>query len=127
MKSGARAAYVALLWAFLASLLVQVFLAGMALFDATSDFGLHREFGYYIGLLPLLALIAGAIGRIGRPAIWWAIGLTVLGVVVQPSLPILRDDFPLVAALHPLGAVALVVLTLKLVIDARRAPREVLA
>jgi len=117
-------AYAALLWAFLACLVLQVYLAGMGFFDADSDFGLHRDFGYLIGLVPLLGLISGAIGRIGRPAIWWALLLAVLAVVVQPSLPSLSEGFPLVAALHPLGAVALVVLTLKLGLDARHALKK---
>jgi len=118
MTQLARYAYVAVIWLYLVGLLTQVYLAGMGLFGATPTLELHRNVGYLVHLLTLLVIITALVARIGRPAIWWVVALTVIGLA-QPLLPSMRAVTPWVAALHPLLAVVLVVLAVKLALDGR--------
>jgi len=104
----ARAALPILAWGFLGLLAIQVFLAGLGLFGAGSMAG-HRDFGYLLSLLPLFLVVAAAIARAGR--LVWLSGALLVLTFVQTLLPLLRDDLPYVAALHPVNALVLVVLT----------------
>lgn len=104
----ARAALPILAWGFLGLLTIQVFLAGVGLFGAGTMAG-HRDFGYLLSLLPLLLVIAAAVAR-ARRLVWLSGGLLILGFL-QTLLPLLRDDLPLIAALHPVNAVVLFGLT----------------
>ena len=97
--------YTGLAWVVLAGLLLQFYLAGTALFGATT-FAAHRSLGMTLALpvvaLPLLAIA----GRMG----WRLIGISALLLVltvVQMRLPDLRDNISWVAALHPVTALAL--------------------
>lgn len=104
----ARTALAALAWLFIALITIQVFLAGVGLFGAGS-MSTHADFGYTIALVPLLLLVAAVVGRAGR-----LIGLSAILLVlaaVQTTLPLLRDDVPYVAALHPVNALVLFWLT----------------
>ncbi|MEO7117975.1 MAG: DUF6220 domain-containing protein [Candidatus Limnocylindrales bacterium] len=110
-----------LLWLFVLSVLAQIFFAGMALFGATSGFGLHRDFGYSVpGIIALVVLLAAVAGGLGRNTILWSAGLLVL-YIVQTTLPVLRDSMPMVAALHPLNAMLLLAIAVWL---ARRRVRS---
>jgi hypothetical protein len=121
-------AYVGLLWLFLAALVVQIFLAGVGLFGASADMEAHIGFGWLLHLPLLLVLLAALLARVGRPTIWWVLAMFLSGAI-QPFLPEFRaEGLPLVAALHPLNAVVLTLITVKLVSDTlpqRRAAREV--
>jgi Family of unknown function (DUF6220) len=110
-----RAIFAALAWIFVGLIVLQVFWAGMGLFGAMG-MSLHRDFGYLISMVPLLITIAAAVGRTGR-LIGYAAGLLFLAFV-QTSLPLARDAIPAVAALHPVNALLLFVLSIDL---ARRA------
>jgi hypothetical protein len=98
----ARPALAGLGWLFVALVIVQVFWAGSALF-AGGDFALHRDFGYMVSLVPLLILVAALPARAGRRMLGLA-GLLFVVTLVQTILPILRDDAPFLAALHPVNA-----------------------
>jgi Family of unknown function (DUF6220) len=111
----ARTVFAGLAWLFVALIVLQVFWAGMGLFRAT-DMSLHRDFGYTISLVPVLMTLAAAVGRAGRLTLLSA-GLLVLAFV-QTSLPLARDDVPVLAALHPVNALLLFWLALTI---ARRA------
>ena len=111
----ARAIFAALAWIFVGLIVLQVFWAGMGLFGATT-MAIHREFGYLISMVPLLIVLTAAVGRAGR-LIGYAAGILVLGFV-QTSLPLARDAIPALAALHPVNALLLFVLSIDL---ARRA------
>lgn len=100
-----RVAFVATAWVFLACVVAQVFLAGLAVFGAAT-FELHREFGYLFGWLTLILLVLAIAGRLGR---WW-IGLSALLLVLfafQSVFVALRDILPALAALHPVNALAI--------------------
>lgn len=95
----ARLIFLGLAWIFVVLVVLQVFWAGMALF-AGGGFGLHQEFGYYISGVPLLMLVAAFFARPGRGTLA-IVGALFIVTFVQTSLPLLRNDLPFVAALHP--------------------------
>jgi len=103
MVSGARYAYFALAWGFLAGLVVQVFFIGLALFAGSNNLALHVNLGWILHLMPILILVAAALARAGRQQILLA-GALALTVFVVPILVLLRESAPVVAALHPVGA-----------------------
>jgi hypothetical protein len=103
MVRGARYAFFALAWAFVIGVVVQVFFIGLYVFGE-SDFGeTHASFGWILHLSPILVLIAAALGRVGRNAILLTVALVAV-VFVVPILATLRDSSPVLAALHPVGA-----------------------
>ena len=108
---GSRLGAMALAWLFAAGVVVQVFLAGLALFDTSLRWENHRDFGMMIGivLLPLVLLVL--IGRMPRQVI----GMTVVLMVVygvQIALPGL--DAAYIAAIHPLVGFVLLGLPVQL-------------
>jgi hypothetical protein len=99
-----RLVYAAAAWLFVGAVVVQVFLAGLGLFAGAKNFDLHAFFGFtVVHLISLLLVILGALGRVGRRNMWLGVLLFVL-IGVQVSLPGLRTDLPLVAAIHPVNA-----------------------
>lgn len=107
IRSGARRLHALLAWLFVAAVLVQVFLAGLAIFGATDGFGLHIEFGYtVIGLITLGVLLTAVAGGLPRRDIGLSLLLLVL-YVVQTALPAARTSAPVLAALHPVNAIFL--------------------
>lgn len=93
----------ALAWLFAAAVVVQIFLAGLSLFDNASRWADHKSFGMMIGPLPILLLLVVLIGRLPRPIIGMSAALLVL-YFIQISLP---SASGYVAALHPLVAFAI--------------------
>lgn len=117
-----RQVHGALAWVFVAAIVVQVFLAGLAIpqLGGSGSFLTHREFGYLIGPLTLALLIAAVLARAGRRRITQAAGLLVL-YVVQSFLPYMDPALPFAAALHPVNALVMFWLG---VLYARQAWRE---
>lgn len=103
MVRAARYAYVALAWAFLAGLVVQVFFIGLALFAGSDNLGLHVSLGWILHLAPILILGVAALARAGRRQILLAAALAVT-VFIVPIFALLREGAPVVAALHPVAA-----------------------
>ena len=103
MVHGARYAYFALAWGFLAGVVVQVFFIGLALFAGSNNMALHVNLGWILHLVPILILVAAALARAGRQQILLAAALAVI-VFIVPILVSLRESAPVVAALHPVGA-----------------------
>jgi Family of unknown function (DUF6220) len=101
--------YTGLAWVIVAGLLLQFYLAGAALFGATS-FEAHRSLGMGLAL-PVAALVVLALaGHMG----WRVVGFSVLLLaltVVQILLPQLRETASWVAALHPINAMILMGVT----------------
>jgi hypothetical protein len=87
---------------FLIGVVVQVFLAGVGLFGA-GDMAGHVDFGYLLAIVPLLPLLLAWPARAGRRTVALCAG-TLVAAQVQTFLPLLRDDAPFVAALHPVNA-----------------------
>ncbi len=103
MVRGARYAYAVLAWAFVAGLVVQVFFIGLGLFAGSENLALHVGLGWVLHLVPILILVAVAVARAGRQQILIAAALAVT-VFIVPILVLLRDSAPVLAALHPVGA-----------------------
>ncbi len=120
MKGYARVVHAVLAWALVAAVVVQVFLAGLAITNlgGTGDFAAHIEFGYtWVGLAALASLIAAVVARPGRGHLLWVTGVFIL-YVVQTLLPGLTETSPIFGALHPVNALLLFWLA---VVVARRA------
>ncbi|HET7703909.1 MAG TPA: DUF6220 domain-containing protein [Candidatus Limnocylindrales bacterium] len=111
-------------WLFAGCIVIQVFLAGLGVFDSPQRFLAHRDFGYLFGWLSLVALLIAAIGRLPRRLIGLA-GLTLVQMALQSVLILFREDAPALAALHPVNGVLLLVTTLVLGRLAWRGPQVV--
>lgn len=106
IRSFARLAHPIVAGLFVACGIVQVFLAGLGVFDDPRAFITHREFGYLFGWLTLIVLILALVGRSPRRIT----GLSILLLVqfaLQSVLVALRPTLPVIAALHPLNGFAL--------------------
>ena len=104
MVGAARYAYFALAWAFLAGVVLQVFFIGLGLFAGSEYLEVHAYVGWTIlHLSPLIILVAAPLARAGRTRTLQAAALAVT-VWFVPILAVLRADVPVVAALHPVGA-----------------------
>ena len=90
---------------FLAGLLLQFYLAGIALFGAGS-FQPYRMLGDALTILAILFPVLALVGRLGRKLIGLSILLVFL-TIVQIMLPSLRGSVSWIAALHPVNALAL--------------------
>src|SRR5947209_7078515 len=108
----ARWAHVGLAWLFVAGVVLQAYLAGVALaqLGGSGDFSTHVSLGYSLmGLLALGVLVTALIGRVPRRQVGLSVALFIL-YIVQTSLPEARSSAPLIAALHPANAMLLLVL-----------------
>jgi hypothetical protein len=99
-----RLGAMALAWLFTAGVAIQIFLAGLALFDTAERWDDHSSFGMMIGILVLPLLVLVPLGRAGRQLIGMTVVMVVL-YILQINLP--NIDASYVAALHPLVAFAL--------------------
>jgi hypothetical protein len=97
-----RRIHLALAWAFVAGVVVQVFLAGLGVFDSPERFEVHRTWGYTLELLPILLLVLAAAGRLGRRQLIYPAALFGM-FILQSVFVALRTDMPMVAALHPVN------------------------
>lgn len=101
----ARILFAGTAWLFLACVVAQVFLAGLAVFG-DNDFARHREFGYTFGLLILVLIVLSLVGRLPRRWIGASVLLLVL-FALQSVFVVLRASNPTLAALHPVNALAI--------------------
>ena len=101
-RSVARTAYPVVAGLFVACAIIQVFLAGLGVFDDPSSFITHRNFGYMFGWLTLVLLVIALVGRMQRRFVGLAVLLLVL-FSLQSVFVAVREDMPAVAALHPLN------------------------
>jgi heme A synthase len=81
---------------------IQVFLAGLGVFDDPNAFVTHRNFGYLFGWLTLVLLVIALVGRMPRRYVGLAVLILVL-FALQSVFVALREDMPALAALHPLN------------------------
>ena len=117
MRPIARNAYLVLAWLLVAGLVVQVFLAGLGVFDSPASFATHVNVGYTLSLLPILLLIAGLLAGMGRR--FAALAAVVFGLFMLQSVFVAMDDSaPQVAALHPVNGFLILLLALVIARDA---------
>jgi hypothetical protein len=116
VRKASRYAFLAVAALFAVGIVIQVFFAGLMLFGQESGADLHRNTGWILHTFSYTFVLIPALARAGRKAIILGVVLSVV-TFVQPLLPEARDT-PLVAALHPVNALLIFVLSLLL---ARRA------
>ena len=73
MGKGLGYVYAVLAWAFVAGVVLQIFLAGLGLFVGSENLALHTEFGWILHLAPNLVLLAAALAGAGRRQISLAV------------------------------------------------------
>ena len=103
MSRAARYAYLVLAWLVVVAIVLQVFFIGLGLFAGSQNVDTNRTFGYIVHLLPIPLLLAAALSRAGRRHWQWALALAAV-VFVVPILALMKDT-PVIAALHPVGAI----------------------
>jgi hypothetical protein len=109
IRPSARLALPAVAALFTVCVVIQVFLAGLGVFESPAAFITHREFGYLFGWLTLVMLVLALVGRAPRRITGSAVLILVL-FALQSVLVVLRTDLPAVAALHPLNGFAILAL-----------------
>jgi heme A synthase len=102
VRSAARSAFPFAAGLFAVGAIVQVFLAGLGVFDDASAFITHRDFGYMLSLLPILLVVLALVGGMPRRYAGLSALLFVL-FVLQSVFVAMRESAPAVAALHPLN------------------------
>lgn len=105
LTTGGRFAVVALAWLFTAAAVIQVFLAGLSVFDSAARWEDHVNFGRMIGILAYLLPIAALVGRVGIRLGVMALVVTILYIL---QMVLANLDNGAVAALHAVNALALI-------------------
>jgi hypothetical protein len=111
MSQVARQIHASVAWLLVASIVVQVWLAGSAIpqLGGTGNFETHRTFGYLIGLIALVLFLTSLPTGLGRRRILQSLGI--LGLyIVQSSLPYMGANA--IEALHPVNAIVMFVVSL---------------
>jgi 4-hydroxybenzoate polyprenyltransferase len=75
--------------------------------------------GYTIGLVPIVLLVLGLLGGMGRRVALLAVAIFVL-VIAQSVLVFARDSNPSIAALHPVNGFLILLLAIVLALDSTR-------
>jgi hypothetical protein len=102
VRSAARSAFPFVAGLFAVCAIIQVFLAGLGVFDDPATFETHRNFGYTIELLPIVMLVLALVG--GMPRRYAGLSALLFGLFILQSVFVqLRESMPAVAALHPLN------------------------
>jgi hypothetical protein len=96
---------------YLASVGLQVYAAGLALFGVTS-FVPHAVLGYLMILGAIILFVLTAVARQSRRALVCAALIVGLAVLQPVLVLVLRSSSPAVAALHPLNAILMVTLAM---------------
>lgn len=101
----ARRGFVLFSGLFAICVVIQVFIAGMAVFVDPANWSLHTAFIHVFELLPLVMLVLAFIGRLTRTLKWLPVGLWVL-IMMQYAT---AEGFSasLVAAIHPVNALVI--------------------
>jgi hypothetical protein len=115
MTRGFRIAHLVVVSVVLAGIVAQPFLIGLFLFGAVHNADLHAIVGYTLFEFgaPLL-LIAALLARLPRREMLLTL-LLIVDIFVQIVLVNLRESAPVLAALHPLNAFALLLVAVMLV------------
>lgn len=100
-------------WLFLAAVVVEVYFAGLMLFDQVGGHGLHEDTGWILAWSGVFFLALPGLARAGYPTVVVGVVLA-LTTFAQPFLPSV-DGSPLIAALHPVNAILMVVLPILLI------------
>jgi hypothetical protein len=117
VRAGARTVYVVLTWLFVIGLLVQVFLAGLGVFENPTQFATHRGFGFLLEIVPILLLVIGLVAGVGRRLAAFAL-VAFLLFILQSVFVAARDSSPMIAALHPVNGFLILLLAIEMAREA---------
>jgi hypothetical protein len=101
----ARYAFIGVAWLFFIGVVIQVFLAGIGLLGG-GNMEAHIGFGYLLPLIAIVLALAAWPAHPDRRTFRLTMLLLVI-TIIQPNLPLLRDVSPVIAALHPVNALAI--------------------
>ncbi|MFC5530768.1 DUF6220 domain-containing protein [Cohnella yongneupensis] len=87
---------------FAVCVVVQFYLAGMALFADEGGWSPHANFAKMFEYLPLLMFILSFIGKIGGRLRWLSLGMFVLFIFQHLTVRVFNDTW-VVASLHPVS------------------------
>jgi hypothetical protein len=118
-----RFVYVGLAWLFVAAIVIQVFLIGLGLFGDPEYRKTHAGVGLLLFVPALALLIFAIVARPGRRSVGLVVLLFVL-YIVQASLPSAQNDYPAIAALHPVNAMLMFLLAVSIARAATALVRE---
>ncbi|WP_368655078.1 DUF6220 domain-containing protein [Ornithinibacillus sp. 4-3] len=104
-----RKIFLILAWIYVACIVVQTFIAGMAFFTS-STWKYHTTFVIWFQFTPIIMLILSFIGQLPKKIRWQVVGLFLLIVPLQ----YISINIPAIAAIHPV--IPLVLFWLGLVI-----------
>ncbi|QGQ99089.1 hypothetical protein EHS13_31530 [Paenibacillus psychroresistens] len=93
-------------WVFAAGIILQVFLAGLALFVDTDNWAAHASFPRYFAFLPIFMILLSFIMRLPLTYRVQSIRLFIM-VAATFATAILSSKIGYLSALHPVIAVAL--------------------
>jgi heme A synthase len=102
VRSAARSAFPFVAGLLAVGAIVQVFLAGLGVFDDSSAFMTHRDVGYMLSLLPIVMAVLALVGGLPRRFAGLSALLFVL-FILQSVFVAARESTPAIAALHPLN------------------------
>jgi hypothetical protein len=102
---------------FVAGVVVQVFLAGLGVFDGPRSFVTHTTWGFSLQVFPLVLLVLALIGRLGRRQVVYPLVLIVM-FILQSVFVAVRGDLPMVAALHPVNGFGILLIGIAMTRDA---------
>lgn len=117
MQRAAQGIHLAVAWLFVVALVVQVFLAGLGVFEGPASFETHRTLGFTLELLPIVLFVAAILARLGR----LQVGLAALEFglfILQSVFVAARDSSPAVAALHPVNGFLILLVAIVIARDA---------
>jgi hypothetical protein len=111
MQSLMRQVHAAVAWLLVGSIVVQVWLAGLAIpqLGGTGSFETHANVGYLIGVITLALLLTALPSGLGRRRILQSLGIFGL-YIVQSSLPYIGLNA--IEALHPVNAAVMFVVSI---------------
>lgn len=99
----AQAAFMYLAFAFTLCVVIQVFLAGLAVFVSPLNWVRHINFVHVFEFVPLLMLLLSFVGRLPKALRWQSAGLFG-GIFFQYFSANIGSKLPWAAALHPVMA-----------------------
>lgn len=102
MRSIARNLHVVVAFLLIAALVIQVWLAGRGVFESPTVFITHRDVGYTLSFFPVVLLVLGLLGGMGRRVAIMAAAILGL-VILQSVFVVMRTSNPAIAALHPVN------------------------
>jgi hypothetical protein len=92
-------------WIFALCVVIQVLLAGFAIFDDPKYWKMHTSFVHIIEVFPVLMFILALFGKVSGSLRWHSLGLIVLVVLQYVTANL--DAVPAVNALHTVIALAM--------------------